>query len=61
VGNKAMGMAVSGRLNKLVMKLIIAAAKGDEKKVFAIAQELVKLFEEGLEEEESEANVKSKS
>ena len=39
------------RFNKLVMKLIIKAAKGDKEAVFAIAQELVKLFEEGLEEE----------
>ena len=56
-----MGMAVSGKLNKLIMRLIIAAAKHDEKKVLSIAQEIVKLFEEGLEEEESEINVKSKS
>jgi len=61
VTDKAMGMAVSGKLNKLIMRLIIAAAKHDEKKVLSIAQEIVKLFEEGLEEEESEINVKSKS
>jgi hypothetical protein len=39
------------RFNKLIMKLIIKAAKGDREAVYAIAQELVKLFEEGLEEE----------
>ena len=40
------------KVNKLIMKLIIKAAKGDKEAVFAIAQELVKLIEEGLEEEE---------
>jgi hypothetical protein len=39
-------------MNRLLMKLIIKAAKGDKEAVYSIAQELVKLFEEGLEEEE---------
>lgn len=43
------------KMNKLLMKLIIKAAKGDKEAVFAIAQEMVKLFEEGLEEEERSA------
>ncbi len=43
------------KFNKLIMKLIIKAAKGDKEAVLAIAQELVKLFEEGLEEEKSAA------
>jgi len=47
------------RFNKLVMKLIIKAAKGDKEAVYQIAQELVKLFEEGLEEEEASAKSKS--
>jgi len=38
-------------MNRLLMKLIIAAARGDKDKVYSIALELVKLFEEGLEEE----------
>ena len=40
------------KMNKLLMKLIIKAAKGDKEAVFQIAQEMVKLFEEGLEVEE---------
>jgi hypothetical protein len=40
------------KMNKLFMKLIIAAARGDKEKVYAISQELVKMFEEGLEENE---------
>jgi hypothetical protein len=43
------------KMNKLLMKLIIKAAKGDKEAVFSIAQEMVKLFEEGLEEEEKGA------
>jgi hypothetical protein len=43
------------KMNKLLMKLIIKAAKGDKEAVFQIAQELVKLFEEGLEEGEVSA------
>jgi hypothetical protein len=34
------------------MKLIIKAAKGDKEAVFQIAQEIIKIFEEGMEEEE---------
>lgn len=44
----------TARMNRLIMKIIIAAAKGDKEKVFALAQELVKLFEEGLEEGEQQ-------
>lgn len=44
------------KMNKLLMKLIIKAAKGDKEAVFSIAQEMVKLFEEGLEEEEKGAS-----
>jgi len=47
---------LTSKMNRLLMKLIISAAKGDKEKVYAIALELVKLFEEGLEEE---AGVKS--
>jgi len=46
----------SAKMNRLIMKLIIKAAKGDKEAVFQIAQELVKLFEEGLEEEEKHAS-----
>lgn len=45
-------MPTGAKMNKLLMKLIIKAAKGDKEAVFQIAQELVKLFEEGLEEGE---------
>jgi hypothetical protein len=45
----------SAKMNRLLMKLIIKAAKGDKEAVYSIAQELVKLFEEGLEEEEKRA------
>jgi len=41
----------TSKMNRLLMKLIIAAARGDKDKVYTIALELVKLFEEGLEEE----------
>lgn len=44
--------STTSKMNKLLMRLIIAAARGDKEKVYAIAQELVKLFEEGLEEGE---------
>ena len=40
------------KMNKLFMKLIIAAARGDKEKVYTISQELVKMFEEGLEVED---------
>ena len=46
---------VTTKMNRLLMKLIIKAAKGDKEGVYAIAQELVKLFEEGLEEVEKGA------
>ena len=46
---------ITSKMNRLLMKLIIKAAKGDKEAVFQIAQELVKLFEEGLEEEEKHA------
>jgi len=42
----------TAKMNRLLMKLIIKAAKGDKEAVFQIAQEMVKLFEEGLEEGE---------
>jgi len=45
----------SAKMNKLIMKLIIKAAKGDKEAVFAIAQEMVKIFEEGLDEAEKVA------
>lgn len=41
----------TSKMNRLLMKLIIAAARGDKERVYSIALELVKLFEEGLEEE----------
>jgi hypothetical protein len=44
------------KMNKLLMKLIIKAAKGDKDAVFQIAQEMVKIFEEGLEEVEKSAS-----
>jgi hypothetical protein len=40
------------KMNRLLMKLIIKAAKGDKDAVYAIAQEMVKIIEEGLEGEE---------
>jgi hypothetical protein len=43
------------KMDRLMMKLIIKAAKGDKEAVYAIAQEMVKLIEEGLEEEEKGA------
>jgi hypothetical protein len=46
------------KFNKLLMKLIIKAAKGDDQAVLAIAKEMVKLFEEGLEEAEDIAKSK---
>jgi len=46
-----MSAALGSKLNKLLMKLVIKAAKGDKEAVYAIAQEIVKVFEEGLEEE----------
>ena len=46
----------SAKMNKLLMKLIIKAAKGDKDAVFQIAQEMVKIFEEGLEEGEKSAS-----
>jgi len=46
---------LSTKMNRLLMKLIIKAAKGDKEAVYAIVQELVKLFEEGLEEVEKGA------
>jgi hypothetical protein len=49
----------SAKFNKLIMKLLIKAAKGDKEAVFQIAQELVKLFEEGLEEGEVAAKGQS--
>ncbi|MEM4913485.1 MAG: hypothetical protein QW579_04710 [Desulfurococcaceae archaeon] len=55
-----MTVTMSSKLNKLIMKLIIAAARNDKEKVFSIAQELVKLFEEGLEESEVEKSDKGK-
>jgi hypothetical protein len=45
----------SAKTNRLLMKLIIKAAKGDKEAVFQIAQKLVEIFEEGLEEEEERA------
>jgi hypothetical protein len=53
--NNVSAIPVGTKLNKLLMKLIIKAAKGDKEAVFQIAQELVKIFEEGLEEEEKHA------
>jgi hypothetical protein len=43
---------ITSKMNRLLMKLIIKAAKGDKDAVYAIAQEIVKIFEEGLEEVE---------
>jgi len=52
-------VAASAKMNRLLMKLIIKAAKGDKEAVFAIAQEMVKIFEEGLEEGEAGGQGKS--
>jgi len=49
----------SAKMNRLLMKLIIKAAKGDKEAVFQIAQEMVKIFEEGLEEEVPKSEGKS--
>lgn len=46
----------TSKMNRLLMKLIIAAARGDKEKVYNIALEIVKLFEEGLEEGEGKKN-----
>ncbi|MEL9929742.1 MAG: hypothetical protein QXF50_02440 [Sulfolobales archaeon] len=46
----------TSKMNKLLMKLIIAAARGDKDKVYNVALEIVKLFEEGLEEGEGKKN-----
>jgi len=51
--NTSAAVPASAKMNRLLMKLIIKAAKGDKEAVFAIAQEMVKLFEEGLEEGEA--------
>ena len=37
------------RLNRLTMKIIIKAAKGDKDSVFAASQRVVKMFEEELD------------
>jgi hypothetical protein len=39
----------SVKVQKLIMKLIIKAAKGDKEAVWQVAQELVKIIEEDLE------------
>ena len=49
-------LPVSAKIQKLLMQLIIKAAKGDKEAVFAIAQKIVELFEKGLEEEEKSAS-----
>ena len=41
------------KINKLIIKLIIKAAKNDKEAVFAIAKEIQRIFEESLEEERS--------
>jgi hypothetical protein len=46
----------SAKIQKLIMQLIIKAAKGDREAVFQIAQKIVELFERGLEEEEKSAS-----
>jgi len=46
----------SAKINKLLMQLIIKAAKGDKEAVFAIAQKIVEEFEKGLEGEEKSAS-----
>lgn len=50
--NNVSAIPVGTKLNNLFMKLIIKAAKGDKEAVFQIAQEIIKIFEEGMEEEE---------
>jgi hypothetical protein len=37
------------RLNRLTMKILIKAAKGDKDSVFAASQRIVKMFEEELD------------
>jgi len=49
-------LPVSAKIQKLLMQLIIKAAKGDKEAVFQIAQKIVELFERGLEEEERSAS-----
>jgi len=44
-------LPVSAKINRLLMKLIIKAARGEKDAVYQIALELLKYFEEGLEEE----------
>jgi hypothetical protein len=44
----------SVKAQRLIIKLLIKAAKGDKEAVWQIAQELVKIIEEGLEEEKVE-------
>jgi len=42
----------TAKINRLLMQLIVKAAKGDKEAVFAIAQKIVEEFEKGLEEGE---------
>jgi len=42
----------TAKINRLLMQLIVKAAKGDKDAVFAIAQKIVEEFEKGLEEGE---------
>jgi len=45
----------TAKINKLLMQLILKAAKGDKDAVFQIAQKIVEEFEKGLEREEKDA------
>lgn len=42
----------ASKLNRLLMKLIIKAAKGENEEVIKIAKQLVELFEKSMEEED---------
>lgn len=43
---------LSSRINKLLMKLIIKAAKNENEEVIRIAKQLVELFEKSIDEGE---------
>jgi hypothetical protein len=45
-----MAFPEAAKVNKLLMRLIIKAAKGDKEGVYQTALEILKYFEESLEE-----------
>ena len=48
-------LPASAKMQKLLMQLIIKAAKGDKEAVYQIAQKLVDLFENSLEGEDEKS------